>query len=141
VAAVNGADPDGVGAAFVVASFAYDSATDSSPFDAQRRSADFATPAYGAQLRQPLANPGNARFNTMSAHHGYTTVALAPNHDDGRPPDTATTAVRAWTATSTGHSPDGWTSPMGSALIFVSMTRTTPSGSWQVSTIQIPQAN
>jgi hypothetical protein len=137
---VNGADATAVGAAFATATFAFDAAIDVSPADAQRRSADFATPSFASELRQPLAQPGGERFTNLHAHHGYVTVALAENHDDGRPPDTVTTAARSWTVTSTGHSPDGWTAPMGDVLLFVSMTRS-PSGPWQIASLQIPQAN
>ncbi len=130
-----------MGAAFAVATFSYDTAIDVSPSDAQRRSAEFATPTYAAALRTPLAQGGGARFNELAAHHGYTTVALAENHDDGRPPDTSTTAVRSWTETSTGHGTDGWTGPMGSAVLFVTLTRPAAVGPWRVASVQIPSAN
>jgi hypothetical protein len=134
-------DATSVGSAFAVTSFAYDTTIDVSPADAQRRSAEYATPAYAAQLRQPLANPSNQRFNDLTSHHGYTTVALAENHDDGRPPDTPGTAMRSWTATSTGHGDGGWTAPMGSALMFVTLTRASTANGWRVASIQIPEAN
>ncbi len=51
---VNGADASAVGEAFSTATFTYDSLIDTSPADGQRRSADFATPAFATQLRQPL---------------------------------------------------------------------------------------
>jgi hypothetical protein len=134
-------DATSVGSAFAIASFAYDTAIDVSPFDAQRRSAEYATPAYAAQLRQPLANPSNERFNDLTSHHGYTTVALSENHDDGRPADTATTAMRSWTATSTGHGDGGWTAAMGDVLMFVTLTRASTANGWQIASLQIPQAN
>jgi len=138
---VNGADASAVGEAFSTATFTYDSLIDTSPADGQRRSADFATPAFATQLRQPLMQGGGAVWNEMAAHRGYTTVALAPDHDDGRPPDTATSAVRGWTVTATGHAADGWSAPMSSVVMFVSMTRGTPANAWQVSSLRIPAAN
>lgn len=138
---VNGADASAVGEAFSTATFTYDSLIDTSPADGQRRSADFATPSFATQLRQPLMQGGGAVWNEMAAHRGYTTVALAPDHDDGRPPDTATSAVRGWTVTATGHAADGWSTPMSSVVMFVSMTRTTPASGWQVSSLRIPAAN
>jgi len=138
---VNGADASAVGEAFSTATFTYDSLIDTSPADGQRRSADFATPAFATQLRQPLVQGGGAVWNEMAAHRGYTTVALTPDHDDGRPPDTATSAVRGWTVTATGHAADGWSAPMNSVVMFVSMTRATPAGGWQVSSLRIPAAN
>ncbi len=138
---VNGADASAVGEAFSTATFTYDSLIDTSPADGQRRSADFATPAFATQLRQPLMQGGGALWNEMAAHRGYTTVALAQDHDDGRPPDTATSAVRGWTVTATGHAADGWSAPMSSVVMFVSMTRGTPTSWWQVSSLRIPAAN
>jgi len=138
---VNGADASAVGEAFSTATFTYDSLIDTSPADGQRRSADFATPAFATQLRQPLMQGGGALWNEMAAHRGYTTVALVKDHDDGRPPDTATSAVRGWTVTATGHAADGWSAPMNSVVMFVSMTRATPASGWQVSSLRIPAAN
>jgi len=138
---VNGADASAVGEAFSTATFTYDSLIDTSPADGQRRSADFATPAFATALRQPLMQGGGAVWNEMAAHRGYTTVALAQDHDDGRPPDTATSAVRGWTVTATGHAADGWSAPMSSVVMFVSMTRATPASGWQVCSLRIPAAN
>lgn len=138
---LNGGDATAVGEAFSVATFSYDTVTDRSPADAERRSAQLATPAYAAQLREPGDQSGGALWNTLAAHHGYTTTALSANHDDGRPPDSATAAVRAWTITSTGHSADGWSAPMGSVLMFVSMTRGQPADPWRVAAVQIPAAS
>ena len=138
---VNGADASAVGEAFSTATFTYDSLIDTSPADGQHRSADFATPAFATQLRQPLMQGGGAVWNEMAAHRGYTTVALVKDHDDGRPPDTATSAVRGWTVTATGHAADGWSAPMSSVVLFVSMTRPTPASGWQVCSLRIPAAN
>ncbi len=57
---VNGADASAVGEAFSTATFTYDSLIDTSPADGQRRSADFATPAFATQLHQPLMQGGGA---------------------------------------------------------------------------------
>ncbi len=100
----------------------------------------FATPSYAAKLQGSGIHPGGARWSTLTDHHGYTTPTLAENHDGGRPPDTPTTAVRSWAVTITGHSADSWTAPMGTALVFVSLTRTSPTTPWQVSGVQVPSA-
>jgi len=141
VSTVNLTDATAVGEAFVITSFSYDTAIDVSPANAQGRSIPFATPAYAAQLRAAGTLPGGDRWNTLADHHGYTTTTLAENHDQGRPPDTAAAAVRSWTVTTTGHSPDSWTAPMGTALVFVTMNRTDQTAPWQVSGVQIPSAN
>jgi len=137
---VNLADPTAVGEAFTTATFSYDANIDVSPAEAQRRSMQFATPSYAAKLQGSGTQPGGAQWSTLTDHHGYTTPSLAENHDGGRPPDTPTTAVRSWMVTITGHSADGWTAPMGTALVFVSLTRTSPTAPWQVSGVQIPSA-
>jgi len=134
------ADPTAVGEAFTVATFSYDANIDTSPADAQRRSMQFATPSYAAKLQGSGTQPGGARWSTLTDHHGYTTPTLAENHDGGRPPDTHATAVRSLAVTITGHSADSWTAPMGTALVFVSLTRTSPTTPWQVSGVQIPSA-
>jgi len=48
--------------------------------------------------------------------------------------------VRSWMVTITGRSADNWTAPMGTALVFVSLTRTSSTTPWQVSGVQIPSA-
>ncbi len=137
---VNLADPTAVGEAFTVATFSYDANIDVSPADAQRRSMQFATPSYAAKLQGSGTQPGGARWSTLADHHGYTTPSLAENHDGGHRPDTPTTAVRSWMVTITGRSADNWTAPMGTALVFVSLTRTSSTTPWQVSGVQIPSA-
>lgn len=138
---VDDANPTAVAEAFAAATFSYDTAMDRSPSDAQARSAPFATPSYGAQLRQPLAQGGGARWNDLEAHRGYTTVSVAGNRDDGRAPDTPGTAVRSFTVATTGHSPDTWSAPMGSVLLFLSLVRASAASPWQVQSVQIPEAH
>jgi len=60
---VDGQSPDAVAAAFAGTTFAYDTAIDRSPFDAQVRSAVYATPAFAGVLKQPLQQ-GVARSGT-----------------------------------------------------------------------------
>jgi len=134
-APVDGKSPDGVSAAFAVATFTYDTALDRSPFDAQVRSAVYATPAFAAVLKQPLQQGGGAQWNTLAAHHGYTTVALTENHDDGRPPDQLGAAARAYTVATTGHGDNGWTAPLDSQTMYVFLTRTGTATPWQVSRV------
>jgi len=132
---VDGQSPDGVAAAFAAATFTYDTALDRSPYDAQVRSAVYATPPFAAVLKQPLAQGGGAQWNTLVAHHGYTTVALTANHDDGRPPDQLGAAARAYTVATTGHGDNGWTAPLDSQTMYVFLTRTGTATPWQVSRV------
>ncbi len=133
--AVDGQSPDGVASAFAAATFTYDTALDRSPFDAQVRSAVYATPAFAAVLKQPLQQGGGAQWNTLAAHHGYTTVALTANHDDGRPPDQLGSAARAYTVATTGHGDSGWSTPLDSQTMYVFLTRTGTATPWQVSRV------
>jgi len=132
---VDGQSPDTVAAAFAATTFIYDTALDRSPFDAQVRSAVYATPGFAVVLKQPLQQGGGAQWNTLAAHHGYTTVALAVNHDDGRPPDQLGAAARGYTITVTGHGDAGWTAPLDSQTMYVFLTRTGTTTPWQVARV------
>jgi len=132
---VDGQSPDGVASAFAAATFTYDTALDRSPYDAQVRSAVYATPAFAAVLKQPLQQGGGAQWNTLVAHHGYTTVALTANHDDGRPPDQLGAAARAYTVATTGHGDNAWSAPLDSQTMYVFLTRTGTATPWQVSRV------
>jgi len=134
-APVDEQSPDAVAAAFAAATFTYDTALDRSPFDAQVRSAVYATPPFAAVLKQPLQQGGGAQWNTLAAHHGFTTVALTANHDDGRPPDQLGAAARAYTVATTGHGDNGWTTPLDSQTMYVFMTRTGTATPWQVARV------
>ncbi len=122
-------------AAFAGTTFTYDTALDRSPYDAQVRSAVYATPAFAAVLKQPLQQGGGVQWNTLVAHHGYSTVALAVNHDDGRPPDQLGAAARGYTITVTGHGDAGWTAPLDSQTMYVFLTRTGTTTPWQVARV------
>ncbi len=132
---MDGQSPDAVSAAFAGTTFTYDTAIDRSPFDAQVRSAVYATPPFAAVLKQPLQQGGGVQWNTLAAHHGYTTVALTANHDDGRPPDQLGAAARGYTITVTGHGDNGWTAPLDSQTMYVFLTRTGTTTPWQVSRV------
>lgn len=131
-------NPDAVSAAFVAAGDTLDTAIDVSPSDAQARSAVYATPSYAAELRVPLPRGGGTLWSQLASHHGYTRVALTANADDGRPPDTDTTALRSWTSVQTGVGDGGWTAQLGSATRYVTMTRASAADPWLVSTVMAP---
>jgi hypothetical protein len=123
---------DEVAGSFAAASFTYDTAIDVSPHDAQVRAAAYATPTYARTLRAPVPSTGDAQFTDLAAHHGFTTVALAPNADDGRPPDQLRSAARSVTVTPTGHGDNGWTQPLPPRVMYVLLTRDGPTSPWQV---------
>lgn len=130
-------DAGAVAAVFAADTLTYDTALDRSPFDAQARSARWATPAYAQILRTPLPNTGNNGFTILAQHHGYTTVTVTANHDDGQPPDQLTTAARSFTLTATGHGDSGWTAPEQGNTMYVFLTRTGAEYPWQVDHITV----
>jgi len=123
---------DSVATAFATTTFTYDTARDVSEFDAQTRSARYATPAFAAQLTTPLAQTGSATFTELAAHQGFTTVALKLNVDDGQPPDELRSAARSYTVTVTGQGNAGWTAPIDTTTVYVFLVRTEASAPWQV---------
>jgi len=125
-------DPDSVAQAFATVTFTFDTALDQSPFDAQARSATYATPTFAATLTRPLVQGGGLEWNTLAAHHGFTTVGLAANNDDGRPPDELRAAARGYTVTVTGHGDAGWTQTVDTEAMYLYLTRTGGTSPWQV---------
>jgi len=139
-APVSSGDPDAVAAAFADTTFTYDTAIDRSPFDAQVRSAVYATAQFATQLRRPLVQGGGAEWTALAAHHGYTTVALTPNVDDGRPPDQLRAAARSFTPAVTGHGDGGWVQLWDSQTMYVFLTRTGAQALWQVDRVSFGSA-
>ena len=131
-AAVDTASAEAVARAFLSTTFTYDTPGDVSEFDAQARSAAYATPAFAVVLTTPGAQTGSASFTTLAAHQGFTTVALAANVDDGQPPDQLRTAARSYSVTVTGQGAGGWTAQLTTTTVYVFLTRTGASAPWQV---------
>ena len=136
-AAVDRTDASAVAGAFTVDTFTVDTATDRSRFDAQVRSARWATPAYAAALTAPVPSTGDAAFTELAGHRGFTTVALAPNTDDGRPIDELRAAARSFTVTPTGHGDDGASVAWARRTIYVFLTRDGSDTPWQVDRTQL----
>ena len=135
-AAVDRTDASAVAAAFTVDTFTVDTATDRSRFDAQVRSARWATPAYAAALTAPVPSTGDAALTELAVHRGFTTVALALNTDDGRPNDELRAAARSFTVTPTGHGDDGVSVAWARRTIYVFLTRHGSDAPWQVDRTQ-----
>ncbi|GAB2919988.1 hypothetical protein GCM10027047_16740 [Rhodococcus aerolatus] len=133
---VDRTDPTAVAAAFTTATFTVDTAIDRSRFDAQARSAVWASPAYAAVLTTPPPSTGDAEVTDLAAHRGFTTVALSPNSDAGRPTDELRSAARSFTVAPTGHGEDGWTQAWATRTIYVFLTRDGGDAPWQVSSAQ-----
>lgn len=119
--------------------FRYDTSMDTSPHDASIRAArlGWCTPGYARELKKtkPRSAPG-AEWNTWQSHHAYTRVSLQHTEDAGRPPDTATTATREWTVTTTPHGRDGWKGHHEETTAFVQMNRH-HGGPWRIAGVTV----
>lgn len=128
------ASPDVVAAAGLSAYYSWRPAQgDTTRADAARRALPWLTGQLEQATRdyQPHAAPG-ADWNSWAAHHATLTVRVAPGADDGRPPDTATTAARQELVTITPTA-TGWTGAPVQFVDYVTLTRT-PRG-WRISTL------
>jgi hypothetical protein len=134
-ATVDTTSADAVAEAFATTTFAYDTAIDLSVFDAQVRSAVYATPAFATELTTPLAQTGTAFFADLASHQGFTTVALATNADDGQPADALRSAARSYSVTTTARGSGGYTAPVDTTTVYVMLTRAGASSPWQVSSV------
>jgi hypothetical protein len=126
-----------VAVAMIDGTFTSNTTTDTSQQNAIVRSAIWYTPSAAANLRSqaPPSSPG-AEWIAWTAHHATTTVTTTVNHDSGAPSDTSTTAYRQFTVDVTPHGDDGWTTAPDMYTCFVTLTRTTPTGPWEVATLE-----
>jgi hypothetical protein len=137
---VNYGDPSAVSGAAIIVQWTMDTVTDSSPYQAELRSAPFLTPAYLAVIKAgaPVTGPGY-QWQEWAAHRAYTTVSLLAE-DDGGPTDTVTDAYEQWGVTVTPHGTDGWTGAPEEFTVFVDLTRSGPAQPWLVSSMLVDAA-
>lgn len=123
-------DPGVVAVAGLIVAYSADTATDTSPLDAQRCALPWFGGGYAAAIgaADPPTGPG-AAWTTWAAHHARLIVQIATAADD-HPADTATTADRQYLLTQTPTAP-GWTAPPVTVAVYVGLTRT-PDGRWQI---------
>ena len=135
VKAAQGVDAGSVAAVFVTMTYAQDTRIDTSPYDAQRRAAALATPAYAAQLiaQAPAAAPG-AQWNTWAQHRAYTTVKVSAVVTQDQPPPTPTVTYLTFAVR---VSVVGVTEPAQQLTAFVKVTRVLESSNWQVASMSI----
>lgn len=137
---VNRSDPTAVAEAMLDTTFRSNTTTDTSPYTAVKRSLAWFTPAAAARvLASAPTSPVGAEWITWTAHEVTTSVAVHINTDPGAPADTATSADRQFNVTVTPHGEDGWTTAPDQYQCFVTLTRTSPTGAWQVSNLQTAQ--
>lgn len=134
--AVDQGDPTSVAIAMMRRSLQVDTEIDAVPLDAERRAAPLFIPKLAAIAAGPVGGNGgvDASWITLSAHHGYTTVAAAATPQEGQPADTATTAVRSLTVTVTSHGDHGWHKSAPAELWILTLTREVDG--WRVQKIQ-----
>jgi hypothetical protein len=126
-------DASTVAQRFAQASWQMDTATDTSPIEAQHRAAVFAAPTLADALTSggPLGG-GGAAWAELSTHAGWTTAeaeaVAAPDN-----PDTAMVAARQVTVTVTAHGDGGWssTTTYGQQVLFLTLSPA-PGGGWLV---------
>lgn len=134
-APVDPTDANSIGTAYAATSWTFDTTTDHSPTDAQRRAASYATASLAAQLRQasPIAATG-AAWDSLAARHGWTTVEASTAASPDAGPDTPTNTVRQATLHITSHDDTGWSDPslFPPIVMFEHLTRTDPHAAWQI---------
>lgn len=123
---VNRADPLSTAEAFVIAAWTSDTLVDASPADAARRASALATPLLARTLQTP-ATAGSS-WSTLKSTHGWTTVTVSLNTDDGGPTSTSTTHWVALIAAITTH-PGTATQQLA---LYLKLTRANVAADWAV---------
>lgn len=128
-------DAGSVAGTFVAMTYAQDTRIDTSPYDAQRRAAALATPAYAAQLiaQAPAAAPG-AQWNSWAAHRAYSTAKVSSVPTQDQPAPTPTVTYLTFTVL---VNVVGVTQPAQQLTAFVKVTRVSEADAWQVASVSI----
>ena len=136
VATINMQDPTAVARATVITMSMIDTTTDdprTNNHDAMLRAIPYLTPTYATRIRAEQTFPAPAAvWQDWTSHRAYLHVRLSPAATE-TPPDTETTARRAWTITTTPTGRDHWHATLvtGTAA-FVTLTRPNRSQPWRV---------
>lgn len=136
---VNSLDASTVAATVAAVTYRYDTAIDTSPSDAQRRTKPWLTPEFARLLELgPAAAPG-AEWNTWTQHRAYTTSTAVNATEDGAPPDTTTRADRTIAVTMHPVGRDQWRGPAQQYALFIMLTRDSAKTAWKVSQVQVQE--
>lgn len=132
-ATVDRANPDSVATAFAVTLVAVDTKLDNRPNDAATRAATYATADLSAAMTAsaPISAPG-AEWTTIQSHQGWTRVTTSSPATLVAHADTPTEVWRAVTTVATPTGADGWVGSATKLTWTAQLTRTSPSGPWQV---------
>lgn len=127
-------DPQATAVGFAVATWAWDTRIDTSPWNAQHRSAGLATGQYASVLEKPAQAAPGASWNAMAAAKGYTRVAAKVIPTDDAPSPTPTQRVFTLQVTVTTV---GVKVPVEHLTMFISLKRGAVGQPWQVSSSSV----
>lgn len=141
-ASIDRNDPSAVSCAVLELVWMLDTTTDSGDQtqhagELRAAASPYVTADYAAQLRsqQPIPLPGGT-WQTWTRHHAYISVRVSPGVEDGAPSDTATDAYRQWRLTTVPTGRDNWRGDPIEHIALANLTRTGPTGQWQVDGIR-----
>ena len=125
-----------VARAFALGSWSIDTTYQRGEVDAQARLVALMTPTLAAQVQAGSASvrPSSA-FLAWRRHRATTLATVAPTHDSGAPPDTATLARRSFALAVTPTGRDGWTGPTETHVEFITLSRPGPGEPWRVADV------
>ncbi|GAB2717991.1 hypothetical protein [Kitasatospora kifunensis] len=137
-AQVNSQDPAAVSRAAVTVIWTMDTDIDVSQHNAEVRATPFYSARHAAEVANaaPQAAPG-ADWAQWSQHRAYTTVALRPANEDGRPSDTPTEATYRWSLTLNPIGRDGWHGTPQTMAVLTVLTRDDPSQPWRLDSLTL----
>lgn len=134
VAGVDRSDPAATAVGFAVATWAWDSRIDTSPWNAQHRSAGLATGQYASVLGKPAHAAPGASWNAMEKAKGYTRVTTKVIPTDDAPSASPTKRVFTLLVTVTTV---GAKVPTEHLTMFISLNRDAVGQPWQVSSSSV----
>jgi hypothetical protein len=130
-------DATAVARVFALGSWSIDTTSQRGEVDAEARLVALMTPQLAAQVQAGAASvrPSSA-FLAWRRHHAITLATVAPTHDSGAPPDTATLAHRSFAVAVTPTGSNGWTGPTETHVEFITLSRPGPGEPWRVADVQ-----
>ncbi len=134
LATVNRTVAGDVARAFATIAYSSDTRTDTSAADASKRAAPLATPELAKALKAPRLDRAGADWNALVAARGFTVVTTVENTDDGAPAGNATTEYASYVVTITAKP----TGPARTVVVYLQITRSTPTGPWAVAQLRGP---
>jgi hypothetical protein len=134
-------DATAVAKAWAEVTYGYDTAYDTSSYDAVLRSLRWCTERKSAAEKdfRPAAGPGH-EWLTWASHDAWTTPKVTLETVDDAPDDTETIAHRSLVVDGTAHGRDGWTGPGPRLNAYVKLVRTSVGRPWRVDDVIVVEA-